>query len=215
MNIIPETQVVGDLGLPPQQCVSIDGNSLRLQSCLSKDGIFSKESNIEDSSFSNNRGTAPPTQGSEHEEEMAGLVGTVDLGSVDHYDPICVKAASFFPFPTCMEYFLGGKLIDASNREAVELSIHTKAFRIVSTDQTARAAVLADIMVSEDKNFMQSLDSHLFLLSSFCDDMMQRLHGVRKDGFKAKTLWMKWQSTLTPMKKIFAGFPRNYHTIKS
>ena len=110
---------------------------------------------------------------------------------------------------------MGGKLIDASNREAVELSIHTEAFRIVSTNQTARAAVLADIMVSEYKNFMQSLDSHLFLLSSFCDDMMQRLHGVRKDGFKAKTLWMKWQSTLTQMKKILAGLPRNYHTIKS
>ena len=102
--------MVGDLGLPPQQCVSIDGNSLRLQSCLSKEGKSSEESNSKDESFSNNRGTAPSTQGSEPEEGMAGLVG-----SVDHYDGICVKTASSFPFLTCMEYFLGGKLINARN----------------------------------------------------------------------------------------------------
>ncbi len=95
------------------------------------------------------------------------------------------------------------------------MCIPAEAGHFVSSNQSARAAVLADIIVSEYKNGIQSLDIHLFLSSNFCDDMMQRLHGGRKDGFKAKTLWMKWQSTLTLMKKIFAGLPRNYHTMNS
>ena len=97
------------------------------------------------------------------------------------------------------------------------MSIFAEAGRIVSTNQTARAAVLADIMVSEYKIVMQSLDIHLFISSSFClcDDMMQRLHGGRRNEFNAKTLWMNSQTTLTPMKKIIAGLPRNYDTMKS
>lgn len=129
--------------------------------------------------------------------------------SVDHYDLILVELACFYPFT----YFWGGELINSSNREYVDLSILLEAGCIVSIDKTVKAAVLADLIVVEYKKIVNSLRQDIFISSNFHDDIMQRLHEDRRDGFKAKVLWMKWQTTLTLM-KIFTGLLTIYHTMK-
>ncbi|KAL3770283.1 hypothetical protein ACHAWO_004410 [Cyclotella atomus] len=106
---------------------------------------------------------------------------------------------------------LQGQTISDRNRAAVEMAILCEAGMMVTEDERH-----ARNLPVQYKAVIQSIPRQDVISSKLLEDMMERQkNGQKKGGFKTKTLWVKWGSAKTTIRKIFAGMPDKYHNMKS
>ncbi|KAL3791835.1 hypothetical protein ACHAWO_012792 [Cyclotella atomus] len=134
----------------------------------------------------------------------------------DEFDVCLTESASGFTFPQRLRYFLQGQTISDRNRAAVEMAILCEAGMMVTEDETCKESARGELLVQQYKAVIQSIPRQDFISSKLREDMMERQkNGQKKGGFKTKTLWVKWGSAKTTIRKIFAGMPDKYHNMKS
>ncbi len=58
---------------------------------------------------------------------------------------------------------------------------------------------------------IESLPWHAFISAQLDADMIIRQKNGKRDGMKPKTMWIKWGTAQTLLKRVFAVLPDNYH----
>jgi hypothetical protein len=166
----------------------------------------------DDSSLSNaGSGTSSPQKSTQDKSPAKSTDGAQDTSPAksadtfdDPYSDLHTEAAARYPFNTRMKHFLRGRPIRAEVRDSVEYCYLAEAGRIVTEDNVMNDKEKADAIVEQYRKLISETETEMFISEELRADMMNRMKGGQRDGFKSRTLWNKWQSVAQESRKLFA-----------